>query len=86
MHIAQFVHRYPPAIGGAEAYTARLCEFLANRGDTITVWTTTAIELEEFWRWSRSRLGVVEREKPQAATACQVGDSPHPPLSRRPPP
>ena len=48
MHIAQFVHRYPPALGGAEAYTARLCEYLAARGDAITVWTTTAIDLEAF--------------------------------------
>ena len=45
MHVAQFVHRYPPAIGGAEAYTARLCDYLASRGDSVTVWTTTAVEL-----------------------------------------
>ena len=50
MHIAQFVHRYPPALGGAEAYTARLCEYLAGRGDDVRVWTTTAVELEELWR------------------------------------
>jgi glycosyltransferase involved in cell wall biosynthesis len=45
MHVAQFVHRYPPAIGGAEAYTARLCEHLAGRGDCVQVWTTTALDL-----------------------------------------
>ena len=50
MHVAQFVQRYPPALGGAEAYTARLCEYLAPRGDRVTVWTTTAVELAEFWR------------------------------------
>jgi glycosyltransferase involved in cell wall biosynthesis len=49
MHVAQFVHRYPPAVGGAEAYTARLCEFLAGCGDGVTVWTTTAVELGEMW-------------------------------------
>lgn len=50
MHVAQFVHRYPPAIGGAEAYTARLCEYLAARGDRVRVWTTTAVELRAFWK------------------------------------
>jgi glycosyltransferase involved in cell wall biosynthesis len=49
MHIAQFVHRYPPALGGAEAYTQRLCEYFAACGDSVTVWTTTAVELEEMW-------------------------------------
>jgi glycosyltransferase involved in cell wall biosynthesis len=53
MHVAQFVHRYPPALGGAEAYTARLCEYLTARGDTVTVWTTTAVELTDFWRAAR---------------------------------
>ncbi|VTT96335.1 glycosyl transferase group 1 : Glycosyltransferase OS=Singulisphaera acidiphila (strain ATCC BAA-1392 / DSM 18658 / VKM B-2454 / MOB10) GN=Sinac_5387 PE=4 SV=1: Glyco_trans_4_4: Glycos_transf_1 [Gemmataceae bacterium] len=56
MHVAQFVHRYPPALGGAEAYTARLSEYLAARGDTVTVWTTTAIELTDFWRPKRAAV------------------------------
>jgi len=50
MHVAQFVHRYPPALGGAEAYTARLCNHLAERGHSIGVWTTTAIDLPAFWQ------------------------------------
>jgi glycosyltransferase involved in cell wall biosynthesis len=49
MHVAQFVHRFPPALGGAEAYTARLCEYLAARGHSMSVWTTTAIDLPAFW-------------------------------------
>ena len=49
MHVAQFVQRYPPALGGSEAYTARLCEYLAARGDRVSVWTTDAIELGEMW-------------------------------------
>jgi glycosyltransferase involved in cell wall biosynthesis len=49
MHVAQFVQRYPPAIGGSEAYAERLCSHLAARDDTVTVWTTTAIELAEMW-------------------------------------
>ncbi len=49
MHVAQFVQRYPPALGGSEAYTARLCEYLAARGDRVSVWTTNAVELSEMW-------------------------------------
>ncbi|HET6575307.1 MAG TPA: hypothetical protein VFG68_17000, partial [Fimbriiglobus sp.] len=52
MHVAHFVHRYPPAIGGCEAYVARLSRFLADAGDTVSIWTSTAIELEEMWRYS----------------------------------
>lgn len=50
MHVAQFVHRYPPAFGGAEAYTARLCNYLAARGHSVNVWTTTAFDLPAFWQ------------------------------------
>jgi glycosyltransferase involved in cell wall biosynthesis len=49
MHVAQFVQRYPPALGGSEAYTRRLCEYLAACGDAVRVWTTSAIELSEMW-------------------------------------
>ncbi len=49
LHVAHFVHRYPPAIGGAEAYFARLGEYLSGCGDTVDVWTTTAVELAEMW-------------------------------------
>ncbi len=49
MHVAQFVQRYPPALGGSEAYTARLCEYLAARGDDVRVWTSDADELREMW-------------------------------------
>jgi glycosyltransferase involved in cell wall biosynthesis len=49
MRIAHFCHRYPPALGGAEAYFARLSEYLAARGDEVTVFTTTALDLTAFW-------------------------------------
>jgi glycosyltransferase involved in cell wall biosynthesis len=48
MHVAQFVHRYPPALGGAESWTERLSRHLANSGYKVTVWTTTALELSSF--------------------------------------
>jgi glycosyltransferase involved in cell wall biosynthesis len=49
MRIAHFIQRYPPALGGSEAYFARLSRYCAQRGDDVTVFTTTAIALEAFW-------------------------------------
>lgn len=50
MRVAHFVQRYPPALGGSEAYFARLSRFLAARGDEVTVFTSNAVDLEAFWR------------------------------------
>ncbi len=50
MHVAHFAHRYPPALGGCEAYVERLSRSLADSGDDVTVWTSTAVDLEEMWR------------------------------------
>jgi glycosyltransferase involved in cell wall biosynthesis len=49
MRVAHFVQRYPPALGGSEAYFARLSRWLAAGGDDVTVFTTTAVDLEAFW-------------------------------------
>src|SRR5947208_2834288 len=49
MRVAHFVQRYPPALGGSEAYFARLGRHLAAAGDVVTVFTTTAVDLEGFW-------------------------------------
>ena len=49
MRIAHFVQRYPPALGGSEAYFARLSRYLAAAGDGVTVFTTNALDLEAFW-------------------------------------
>ncbi len=54
MRVAHFVQRYPPALGGSEAYFARLSRYLAAAGDRVTVFTTAAVDLEAFWR-SRGR-------------------------------
>ena len=48
MRVAHFCHRYPPAVGGAESYFARLSRFVAAR-DSVEVWTTDALDLEAFW-------------------------------------
>lgn len=52
LHVAHFVPRYPPALGGAESYVHRLSEHLTRHGDEVTVWTTTALELQELWNGS----------------------------------
>jgi glycosyltransferase involved in cell wall biosynthesis len=49
MRIAHFVQRYPPALGGSEAYFTRLGEALAAQGDDVTVFTSNAVDLEAFW-------------------------------------
>jgi glycosyltransferase involved in cell wall biosynthesis len=49
LRIAHFVQRYPPALGGSEAYFARLSRHLVACGDSVTVFTTTADALEAFW-------------------------------------
>jgi glycosyltransferase involved in cell wall biosynthesis len=49
LRVAHFVHRYPPALGGSEAYFARLSRYLAAAGDRVTVFTTAAYDLEAFW-------------------------------------
>jgi glycosyltransferase involved in cell wall biosynthesis len=49
LRVAHFVQRYPPALGGSEAYFARLSRYLAQQGDDVVVFTTTALDLEAFW-------------------------------------
>jgi glycosyltransferase involved in cell wall biosynthesis len=56
MRVAHFVQRYPPALGGSEAYFARLSRHLAAAGHRISVFTTTALDLEAFWSRSGRRL------------------------------
>jgi glycosyltransferase involved in cell wall biosynthesis len=72
LRVAHFVQRYPPALGGSEAYFARLGRHLAGAGDSVTVYTTAAIDLEAFWSKQGRRLpagtdtqnGVVVRRYP----------------------
>src|SRR5262249_32418582 len=54
MRLAHFVHRYPPALGGSEAFFARLSRQMAAAGDRVSVFTTNALELDAFWS-SRGR-------------------------------
>ncbi|HEX5272389.1 MAG TPA: glycosyltransferase family 4 protein [Gemmataceae bacterium] len=56
MRVAHFVQRYPPAPGGSEAYFARLSRHLAAAGDSVSVFTTTAVDLEAFWQPNARRV------------------------------
>ncbi len=56
MRIVHCVHRYPPALGGSEAFFARLSGYLAGRGDAVRVFTTNALDLEAFWSATARRL------------------------------
>jgi glycosyltransferase involved in cell wall biosynthesis len=60
MHVAHFIQRYPPALGGSEAYFARLSQWLRKRGNELTVWTSTALDLSAFWSadGKRTRAGI----------------------------
>jgi glycosyltransferase involved in cell wall biosynthesis len=49
MRLAHFIQRYPPALGGSEAYFARLSRFCVERGDAVTVFTSNALALDAFW-------------------------------------
>lgn len=63
MRLAHFIQRYPPALGGSEAYFARLSRWCASRGDQVTVFTSNALALEAFWSRKSSYLSAgVETE------------------------
>ncbi|MBN9520875.1 glycosyltransferase family 4 protein [bacterium] len=59
LHVAHFVQRYPPAVGGSEAYFARLTDHLTACGDAVTVVTSTAVGLAEMWEGSRRPAEIV---------------------------
>jgi glycosyltransferase involved in cell wall biosynthesis len=54
--LAHFVQRYPPALGGAESYFARLSRTLAAAGHRVTVHTSNAVALEAFWDAATRRV------------------------------
>ena len=50
MRILHVVHGYPPSVGGSQLLVQRLSEQLVTRyGDQVTVFTTTARNIEMFW-------------------------------------
>jgi glycosyltransferase involved in cell wall biosynthesis len=69
MRIAHFIQRYPPALGGSEAYFARLGRHFASKGDDIAVFTTTALDLDSFWNRRAATL--------RPGVACEDGVTVH---------
>lgn len=65
-HVLLLVHRYPPALGGAEAYAARLAAHLQQHSCAVRVWTTTAHALEELWRPQPSHRSHIREQRPEA--------------------
>lgn len=63
MRIAHVIHRYPPALGGAEAYFARLSRYLVEHGENVVVLTTDAYDLEAFWSPRGRRLPTGESQQ-----------------------
>lgn len=49
MVVAHFIQRYPPALGGSEAYFERLSRFFSQRGCSVSVFTSAALDLTAFW-------------------------------------
>ncbi len=68
MHVVHFLHRYPPALGGAEHYAARLVASHAAAGDAATVWTSTALDHAAMTAAGRElpagEVGPVRRYRP----------------------
>ena len=56
MKILSLIHRYHPAIGGAESHLAAINRRLVARGHDITVLTSDAAEFPLFWDPSAARL------------------------------
>ncbi len=55
-NIIHFVHRYPPARGGAENHVWRLGQFLTERGHHVRVETTTGLNHDAFVRSDSPQL------------------------------
>lgn len=55
-HYVHLIQRYPPALGGAESYFARLSQYLATAGCQVDVHTSNGLALEAFWRNDATRV------------------------------
>ena len=63
MHVAHFIQRCPPALGGSESYFERLAEHLRACGDEVTTWCSSAVNLSEFWSGVGSPTAVGEHSR-----------------------
>jgi glycosyltransferase involved in cell wall biosynthesis len=63
MHVDHFIQRYPPALGGSESTFERMSRWHVSQGDSVRVWTTTALDLTALW-WPG------QRELPEGEEVC----------------
>ena len=49
MRILHVIHRYQPALGGAELYITNISKYLVSKGYQVTIVTTDALDFELFW-------------------------------------
>jgi glycosyltransferase involved in cell wall biosynthesis len=64
MNVLHVIQRYPPALGGAEAWCRGLARWQVARGDAVTVLTCRATTDDQLWS-----------DPPHHAGACAVGSS-----------
>ena len=56
MRILHLVHRYYPAVGGAETHMQKLSEHLVAQGHDVTVATSDALDFTLLWRGDGRRI------------------------------
>jgi glycosyltransferase involved in cell wall biosynthesis len=76
LHITHFIQRYPPALGGSEAYIARLARHLSDLGHTQTIWTTTAVDLSAFWSRRATELPATATEAAELPATTPADSAP----------
>lgn len=63
-NLIHLIHRFPPALGGAETVALRVCQHLGQNGHRIRVETTTALDPDSFHRPGTDTLesGITHQE------------------------
>ncbi len=67
MNVLHIIQRYPPSVGGSEAWCRELCQALVAAGDDVKVLTLDVLEEGEFWQEPPTdrctlRLGRLDRD------------------------
>lgn len=60
MNFLHVIHRYYPFVGGSELYFQEIGERLAREGNSVSVYTTDAWDLEHFWAGGKRTINVRE--------------------------
>ena len=62
MKVLSLIHRYHPAVGGAESHMGAINKRLVERGHSVTVLTTDAADFSLFWEPAAGRFAELEDE------------------------